>query len=114
MTKPGTGSTPSLPASDLGSPAACDSKKDELSSPFLFVFDPESMTFYTATTAIFFGLYFSETIFMNCQAATLKDVQFMLSVNNFESIYILFKFLPQQLFLCTDYQFFPWEQSGSL
>ena len=31
----------------------------------------------------------------------------MLSVHNFESTYILFKFLPQPLFISTDYEFLP-------
>ena len=74
MTKPGTGSTPSLLASDFGSAAAWGSKKDKFSFLFLFVFDPESMAFYTATTATFFWSYFSKTIFINCQGATLKNV----------------------------------------
>ena len=32
--------------------------------------------------------------------------QFMLSINNFESTYVLFTFLAQRLFLFADYEFF--------
>ena len=42
---------------------------------------------------------------MNCPSATIKDVPIFV-INKFKSIYILFKFLPQQLFLPKDYEFF--------
>ena len=53
----------------------------------------------------FFGLHFSEKIFINCPDVTIRMCFFMLSVNNLKSTYILFQSLPQQLLLFIHYEF---------